>query len=91
MRAYQTTKVTLPGALTTKWRLLLRVKSVAGSWSAFGVELQRVDRARIKEWVLYLNGMVRHGSPRVLLAPTKFEGDGCGLRQVSPQPFGSRC
>jgi len=28
MRAYQTTKVTLPGALTTKWRLLLRVLAV---------------------------------------------------------------
>ena len=41
--------------------------------------------------VLYLNGMVRYGSRRVLLAPTKFEGDGCGLRQVSPQPAGSRC
>jgi hypothetical protein len=27
MRAYQTTKVTLPGALTMKWRLLLRVKA----------------------------------------------------------------
>jgi hypothetical protein len=41
--------------------------------------------------VLYLNGMVRHGSRRVLLASTQFEGDGCGLRQVSPQPVGSRC